>query len=97
MPKTLKQAAETALFVQDACNLSGVLRSMTDIVFETLWPIAHETGKGTDWVNQHPIVSLFLSKLSSLNRTQGDEIWFSRVYDEVDRLAHGELAEEKAA
>jgi len=32
MPKTLKQVAETALLVQDACNLSGVLRSMTDIV-----------------------------------------------------------------
>ena len=95
--RTLQQLAQEAIDVQDACNLSGVLRSMTDIVFETLWPIAHETGKGTDWVNQHPIVSLFLSKLSSLNRTQGDELWFSRVYDEVDWLAHEEPAREKAA
>jgi len=88
---TLKQAAQTALDVQDACNLSGVLRSFTDIVMNVLWPEARNTGHGTDWVNQHPICTLFLDKLASLNRTQclcsANMDSFGKAYDEVHKLA----------
>jgi hypothetical protein len=94
MPKTLKEAAETALLIQDACNLSGILRSFTDIVMDTLWPAAREQGKGTDWVNQHPVCTLFLDKLASLNRSQclcSDNMnSFGRAYDAVVKLAAGE-------
>ena len=64
----MQQAAQTALDVQDACNLSGVLASFKEIVHEVLWPEARRLGKGTDWVNQQPIVTLLPSKLGSLNR-----------------------------
>lgn len=93
MPMTLQQAAQTALDVQDACNLSGVVRSFHTIVMEVLWPEARKLGKGTDWVNQHPIVSLFLDKLASLNRTQclcsHNMDAFSKACRQVEELASG--------
>jgi hypothetical protein len=70
MPETtLQQAAQSALDCQDACNLSGVLASFKEIVHEVIWPEARRLGKGTDYVNRHPIVTLFLHKLISLNGT----------------------------
>jgi hypothetical protein len=94
MPKTIKEAAQTALRVQDGCNLSGILLSFTDIVKDTLRPVAHEEGKSTDWVNQHPICTLFLDKLASLNRTQclcNDNMnSFGKAYDVVVTLAESQ-------
>jgi hypothetical protein len=69
MPETkMQMAAQSAIDVQNASNLSGVLKSLNDIVQETLWPEARAIGKGTEWINTHPIVTLYLSKLASLNR-----------------------------
>src|ERR1035437_7256041 len=67
-PVTIQDAAQIALECQDACNLSGVLASFKEIVHEVLWPEARRLGNGTEWVNSHPVVTLFLSKLCSLNR-----------------------------
>jgi hypothetical protein len=80
---TLKRAAQLALECQDACNLSGVLATFKEIVHETLWPEARRLGKGTDWINQHPICALFLDKLTDLNRRQD----FSTAYDAVSEIA----------
>jgi hypothetical protein len=66
----LQQAAQQALDCQDACNLSGVLHSLDRIVTEVLWPESDRIGCSTDWINQHPIVTLFLDKLASLNCSQ---------------------------
>jgi len=82
--KTMKAAAQTALDVQDACNLSGVLRAFQLIVSDVIWPEAHRLGEGTAWVNQHPICVLFLSKLVDLNGREAD---FFKAYDEVKALA----------
>jgi hypothetical protein len=67
---TIKEAAKTAILAQDACNLSGVLASFHNVVMDVLWPEARRLGKGTEFVNSHPIVTLFLDKLASLNRSQ---------------------------
>jgi hypothetical protein len=84
---TLQEAAQTALDAQNACNLSGVLASFHHVVIDALWPEARRLGKGTEWVNQHPICTLFLDKLTDLNR-RGD---FSSAYTEVKRLANAEV------
>jgi hypothetical protein len=63
----IQEAAKTAIEVQDACNLSGVLASFQRIVSDVLWPEAHKQKAGTEFVNQHAISTLFLSKLCSLN------------------------------
>jgi hypothetical protein len=82
---TIREAAPTALDGQDACNLSGVLASFNKIVIDVLWPEARRLNEGTEWVNQHPICTLFLDKLSDLNR-RGD---FYAAHDEVESLANG--------
>lgn len=87
---TMKQAAQQALDVQDACNLSGVLAAFHYVVSDVLWPEARRIGKGTEWVNTHPIVTLFLDKMSDLNRRAE----FSQAYLAVSEIA--ESAEVKA-
>jgi len=91
--QSLQQAARTALEVQDAVNLSGILHTFTDIVTNVIWPEARRQGGGTAYVNQHAIVTLFLHKLTSLN---GCECFcsqcigsFSRATAEVERIAGG--------
>ena len=61
-----------AVVVQDACNLSGVVHSFAEVV-SRIWEEAHEKGKGTDWVNKHPICMLFADKILSLAGGNGDE------------------------
>jgi hypothetical protein len=71
---TIQEAAQTSLDVQNAVNLSGVLQSFREIVMDVLWPGARRRGKGTDWVNQHPICTLFLDKLSDLDHRLNVEV-----------------------
>ena len=80
---TIQEAAQSAILCQDACNLSGVLASFHNVVMDVLWPEARRLNKGTEWVNSHPIVALFLSKLVDLNGDQD----FSQAYDAVKKLA----------
>jgi hypothetical protein len=85
----IKEAAQTALDVQDACNLSGVLRSFGEIVSDVIWPEARRLNQGTEFVNRHPICTLFLVKLADLNGYSDsltDES-YSRAYDAVRKLA----------
>lgn len=84
---TIQEAAKLAIDVQDACNLSGVLKSFQKIVSEVIWPEMEKQGKGTDFVNHHPIATLFLSKLCSLNGG----------HYECDYLAASDRCEEIAA
>ncbi len=93
---TIQEAAQSALLVQNACNLSGVLASFKEIVHEVIWPEARRLGKGTEFVNTHPIVTLFLDKLASLNHSQclcSDSMKsYYSAYTEVENLARGETA-----
>lgn len=56
------EMAKEVLQVQDACNLSGVVMGLKKAL-DKLW----RNEKGTEWVNQHPIVSLYINKLAHLN------------------------------
>lgn len=60
-----KRDWQNAIDVQDACNLSGVVHSLADVMPR----IRQEPDcTGTDYVNSHPIVVLYVSKLASLSR-----------------------------
>jgi hypothetical protein len=89
---TIQQAAKTALECQDACNLSGVLASFKEIVHEVIWPEARRLGKGTEWVNTHPICTLFLSKLCSLNHGYF-ECDYLHASDACEALAQPEMVQ----
>jgi hypothetical protein len=68
MPLT-KEDYRKALFAQDACNLSGVVHSLAEV----LPRIREEPGcTGTDYVNTHPITIMYVSKLASLSRSERD-------------------------
>jgi len=89
---TLQEAAQQALDVQDACNLSGVLHSLDQIVSQILWPEARRIGKGTDWVNRHAIVSAFLYKLMDLNGGETDSGYIDAL-SACRRISQGEVSE----
>jgi len=87
---TLQQAAQQALEVQNAVNLSGVVKSFDTILQTVLWPEARKAGEGTEWVNTHPISIAFVDKLASLTRTQYNSSPVFSAFDELEKLAKGQ-------
>jgi len=79
----LKKLATDAISVQDACNLSGVVHSLSRVMTE-LREISGS--QGTEYFNTHPIIVLYASKISSLtgyDSAQG----FSRAYEKCQEIA----------
>jgi hypothetical protein len=85
---TIREAAQLALDGQNACNLSGLVHTLARILDEALWPAAHESGLGTDWVNKHPIVTLTVDKLMSLNDYADPSEDWQRAYRAVTAMAN---------
>lgn len=77
-----KRDWQNAMDVQDACNLSGVVHSLAEL----LPRIRQEPDcTGTDYVNRHPIVVMYVNKLASLT---GND--FNKAYDAVTaKIAEG--------
>jgi hypothetical protein len=63
----LKREYGMALLSQGACNLSGLVHSLSQAM-ELIWEEATEQGQGTDYVNNHPIVRLYVEQMSFLCR-----------------------------
>jgi hypothetical protein len=85
-----RKFARDAMQVQDAINLSGILLSFSRGVSQVLWPESDRRHAGTDWINQHPIVRLFVSKLQSITIMQYDIMeQFSRAWSACEALAAG--------
>jgi hypothetical protein len=63
--RTEQELIAEAIAVQNACNLSGIVGSFADALYE-LWSIADKQTRGTDWVNQHRVSRLYASKILSL-------------------------------
>jgi hypothetical protein len=81
---TYQETAQQALDVQDACNLSGVVHAFSRAM-TVIWSEADKQHKGTEWVNTHPIVTLFIDKLASLNRYDST---LNEAWDSVTKIAH---------
>lgn len=86
LEKAYTKAAQDAILVQDACNLSGVVHDFSRILAEVLWPMAREQGQGTDWVNTHPISKLFADKIVDLAHVRDFDQYFT-AYDECKKIA----------
>jgi hypothetical protein len=89
---TVQQAAQQAIDVQDACNLSGVLNTFHTIVTDVLRPEAERLNKGSGWVATHPICTMFICKLECLN---GDDNSLSKrnwqAFEECKQIASTEF------
>jgi hypothetical protein len=57
-----------ALLSQGACNLSGLARSLAEEIIPQVREEARARGEGTDYVNSHPAVRLFLEQMIWLCR-----------------------------
>lgn len=86
---TIQDAAKSAVLIQDACNLSGVVFEFARCM-QAICDEAQRLGKGTQWKNQHPIVTAFLLKLSDLNGVVQSPIEEMKSYVVVELLAKGE-------
>jgi hypothetical protein len=85
--KAIKELAIKALFIQDACNLSGIAHSFSQAMTD-LREIANAEGwESTEKINKHPIAILYSSKISSLTNSE-DTLVFSHAYDAVTNLAN---------
>ena len=87
--RTLKELAQEALDVQDACNLSGVVHGWSRSM-SRLYEILREQKEfsGTDQVNHHPINQLWASKVQDLaGMGLSDYEAFSKAYMEVKQLS----------
>lgn len=83
---TMKQHAEKALAVQDACNAHGVVVSLEGW-FSDFAQLHPKGGWSTDDKNGHPITVLYVDKLASLAGCQAlghDRVM--RAYREVYEL-----------
>lgn len=69
--RTERELAQEAWDVQDACNMGGVSAAFARAVRD-LNQIARERGKGTDWVNAHPVTKAWASKIASLSEMHAD-------------------------
>ncbi len=54
-----------AYFAQDACNLSGVAHQLSRVL-DRVWAEARAADQGTDHVNRHPLVLLYVAKMADL-------------------------------
>ena len=54
-----------ALFVQSACNLSGVVFAFAKVMKKICWE-AQQRGYGTEWRNRHPISILYCEQIHHL-------------------------------
>lgn len=61
--KTLKQLANDALAVQDACNLSGVVHSFSRAMSDLRDVVP---GEGTAFYNRHPVAVLYANKIADM-------------------------------
>lgn len=93
--KTLQEAAQTALDVQNACNLSGVVHSFSEVmrVLNEESRKGAGNGFGTNWTNEHPICRLFIEQIAHLNgcavRDTAKSDYF-KAYRECEAVAKGE-------
>lgn len=90
-----KDDFQTTLDIQSACNLSGVVHSFSRIISK-IWNEANAHGKGTEWVNKHPICVLFAEQIIYLSTGQSSNNGnsYNKAHDfcDVQSKGHGEKA-----
>lgn len=70
--------AREALLTQGACNAGGLVHSLHRAV-ERLQEQMHTEGRGTEWLNRHPILVLYVTQLAHLCGSDSPERWQEAV------------------
>lgn len=85
MKRSMMEWAERAMMAQSACNLSAVVHDYSDLLTD-LWQEANRLGKGTDWVNTHPLSVLFAAQVEHLTRVDQPSVYSVAYADVVDMI-----------
>lgn len=85
-----QRAAAEAMKVQDACNLRGVSRAYIKALHAVERQAAIEN-KGTDWINEHPIMVSFIDKMNCLCRNNTANAM--KAYDACEAIASQPVAD----
>ena len=84
-----------ALLSQGACNLSGIVHSLSRAL-PAIWDDVRAKGGGTDEVNRHPICRLYAEQIGHLSGMgSGNSDTYSVAYDAC--IAASEAAPEPEA
>jgi hypothetical protein len=89
MAIAMKEAYQIALDWQLACNASGLVRSLAQLT-EALWNEARENKQGTDYVNKHPVMILFVEQLAHLTGCTLNHPKYSEASEACEKGARGE-------
>lgn len=93
--KTLTIRDYEDALAQNACNLSGLVKSLARVT-DKIWEEARSKNKGTDYVNHHPIVRLYLEQLNFLNENNDqDDSWSTSMSYCEDKIKELRKAEEQ--
>ena len=88
---TLQQAAADALCVQNAVNLSGVIHAFARAM-EAVVDDCRSKGQGTDDYKKHPVVLMFLDKITDMTHWNGSFTnGYVSAYEDCEKMA-GEAA-----
>jgi hypothetical protein len=82
---------EMAMHSQCACNISGLVHTLSETI-SRIWNEAHRDGKGTDWVNNHPIVRMYVEQFQHLCRAEYYEAY--KVCEEAAQKGAPDAREE---
>jgi len=75
-----KRDYQDALDSQCACNLSGIVRTFSEVT-RRIWDEVRANGGGTDDVNRHPICRLYAEQIAFLS---GASFGDSETYIQAD-------------
>ena len=70
--------AREALLTQGACNAGGLIHSLQRAVTR-LQEQMHAEGRGTEWLNRHPVLVLYVTQLAHLSGAGSEERWQQSV------------------
>jgi len=94
-PLSIREAAKQAIDMQDACNASGIIHTLSTQIMPAVMAHMNERKQSTRWANSHPIVYIVLYKLLDLSAPEQSQfIAFAKPYELVKRLATGAKPEE---
>lgn len=82
------EAARNALLVQSACNLTAVSKAFAEAML-VLSRESTRLGLGSEWVNSHPITTLFVSQIAHLSGAhEGVKfIDYSHAFEACEKLS----------
>lgn len=93
--KTMKELAQEALDVQDACNLSGVIHSWSEVITQLRKILPNG---GTQVLSLHPINKLFAAKVIELTCMGfAKQEKYEEAFRECERMVKEEIVEKKVS